>query len=58
MLASIALQCRQQPGSFTKQGETMGFEDAWPGHLKKHQHPELDLSQIEWMSDQTRMAVP
>ena len=58
MLASIALQCRQRPGSFTKQGETMGFKRRWPGHLEKHQHPGLDLHQIEWMSTQTRMAVP
>ena len=58
MLASIALQCRQRPGSFKTQGETMGFERKWPGHLEKHQHPDLDLGQIEWMSDQTRMAVP
>ena len=28
MAASIVLQCRQKPGSFTKQGETMAFNQA------------------------------
>jgi hypothetical protein len=50
------MQCRQQPGSFKKQGQTMGF-DGWPGHLEKH-CPNTDLTTIEWNSNQTRVAVP
>ena len=29
MAGSIALQCRQKPGSFEMQGETMGFNRQW-----------------------------
>ena len=36
MRGSIVLQCRQKPGSFKKQAETMGFERDMPGHLKAH----------------------
>ena len=50
------MQCRQQPGSFEKQGQTMGF-DQWPGHLDEH-CPNTDLATLEWKSDQTRLAVP
>ena len=31
--ASMVMQCRQRPGSFKTQGETMGFTRDMPGHL-------------------------
>ena len=57
MCASIALQCRQQPGSFRTQGETMRFEREWPGHLART-CPHVDLKHIEWLSDITTAAIP
>lgn len=55
--ASIALQCRQQPGSFETQGETMAFERDWPGHLER-ECPHIDLRTIEWKSDNNVAAIP
>lgn len=44
MRGSVVLQCRQNPGTFQTQGETMGFENKWPGHLAKY-CPNVDLAQ-------------
>eukprot|EP01043_Picozoa_sp_COSAG02_P030315 COSAG02_NODE_1929_length_10336_cov_69.703819_3_plen_795_part_00 len=55
--ASIALQCRQKPGSFKTQGETMGFEREWPGHLAR-ECPHVDLRTLEWMSANNVAAIP
>jgi hypothetical protein len=67
--ASVVLQCRQKPGSFAMQGETMGFGahssqahfggrvGPWPGHLER-ECPHVDLKQIEWMSDTNVAAIP
>jgi hypothetical protein len=57
MRASLALQCRQKPGSFTTQGETMSFERTWPGRLA-HTCPHVDLCQIEWLSDANVATIP
>jgi hypothetical protein len=57
MHASIALQCRQKPASFRTQGETMGFERSWPGHLART-CPHVDLDHIEWLSDTNAAAIP
>jgi hypothetical protein len=54
--ASIALQCRQKPGSFKTQGETMGF-GRWPGHLER-ECPHVDLGTLEWMSAINVAAIP
>eukprot|EP01048_Picozoa_sp_COSAG05_P021098 COSAG05_NODE_3780_length_1841_cov_32.881171_1_plen_406_part_10 len=56
MAASIALQCKQRPGSFWTQGETMKFRTEWPGHLKQ-QCPHVDLEQVEWMSETNAAAI-
>ena len=57
MAASIALICRQSPGTITKQGETMGFNHHWPGHLQRT-CPSVDLSEIEWKSEVNEGAIP
>ena len=57
MRASIALQCRQRPESFTSQGETMRFEQEWPGYLART-CPHVDLDHIEWMSDINSAVIP
>jgi hypothetical protein len=55
--ASIVLQCRQQPGSFETQGETMAFERDQPGHLER-ECPHVDLQTVEWKSDDNVAAIP
>lgn len=57
MSASIVLQCRQNPGTFTAQGETMGFGSRMPGHLKKH-CPNVNLAEIEWKTEADRAVIP
>ena len=57
MAGSIALICRQKPGSFTQQGETMGFTRQWPGYLKKS-CPHVSLQSLEWKSDVNAAAIP
>ena len=54
MRASMAVQCRQKPGSFMQQGQTMGFTKEG---LAKHR-PHADPATIEWMSDTNVAAVP
>ena len=54
MRASIVLQCRQKPGSFQQQGQTMGFTQE---DLVKYR-PHADPATIEWMSDTNVAAVP
>ena len=56
MEASIVLQCRQKPGSFETQGETMRF-GCWPGHLERT-CPHVDLGAIEWKSRVNAGAIP
>jgi hypothetical protein len=55
--ASIALQCRQKPGSFETQGETMRFAREMPGHLGRA-CPHVDLRTIEWKSGNNVAAIP
>ena len=50
MAGSIVLQCRQQPGSFEMQGETMGFTRQWGRHLEQS-CPHVPPGQLEWKSD-------
>ena len=57
MRGSIALQCRQEPGSFKKQGETMRFERDRPAHLAQH-CPHVNLNEIEWKSVAERAVIP
>ena len=57
MQASIVLQCRQKPGTFREQGETMGFEGTWPGHLART-CPHVDVDAMERTSKQTTGAIP
>ena len=49
---SIVLQCRQRPGSYTTQGETMSFAKDWPGHLESLFGALFDVNTIEWRSDE------
>eukprot|EP01045_Picozoa_sp_COSAG04_P029506 COSAG04_NODE_4867_length_1853_cov_1.258837_1_plen_305_part_01 len=62
--ASIVLQCRQRPGSFETQGETLAFDcerqgtsGPWPGHLA-HECPHVELDDIEWKSKINVAAIP
>jgi hypothetical protein len=57
MRASIAVQCRQMPGTFASQGETMGFTRSMPGHLAQN-CPHVDLGRIEWTSENMPGAIP
>eukprot|EP01043_Picozoa_sp_COSAG02_P034088 COSAG02_NODE_2364_length_9055_cov_12.230606_5_plen_838_part_00 len=64
MAASIVLQIRQKPGTFTTHGETMGFEKQtksgkgpWPGYLAQA-CPHVDLATIEWKTETTSAAIP
>lgn len=57
MRGSIAVQCRQNPATFEKQGETMAFEREMPGHLEKH-CPHVDLAEIEWKTEADRAVIP
>jgi hypothetical protein len=57
MHGSIAMQCRQAPGTFTPQGETMQFERRMPGHLKQH-CPHVDLGTIEWFTKANTSIIP
>ena len=56
MQASIVLQCRQKPGTFRTQGETMAF-GRWPGHLERT-CPHVNLGEIEWLTDVSHAAIP
>ena len=56
MAGSIALQCRQRPGSFTMQSETMGFTRRWAGHLDQC-CPHVPPGQLEWKSDINAAAI-
>jgi|EP01047_Picozoa_sp_COSAG01_P039498 hypothetical protein len=58
LAAQMVLQCRQKPCSFTRQGETMGFEANWPGYLPAIVGPHLDLDSIELMSRTNVAAIP
>ena len=55
--ASIALQCRQKPGSFDTQGQTMGFGQ-WPAGYLERECPHVDLAHIEWKSAINVAAIP
>eukprot|EP00729_Bicosta_minor_P002385 gene2385-2137_t len=57
MRGSIAVQCRQNPATFEKQGETMAFKRKMPGHLEKH-CPHVDLAEIEWKTEADRAVIP
>lgn len=57
MRDSIAVQCRQNPATFKKQGETMKFEREMPGHLQNH-CPNVDLAEIEWKTEADRAVIP
>lgn len=57
MRGSIALQCRQNPTTIEKQGETMSFKKKMPGHLEKH-CPNVNLAEIEWKTDSERAVIP
>ena len=57
MRGSIALQCRQRPGSFEKQGETMRFRRDRPAHLAQH-CPHVNLAEIEWKTEAERAVIP
>ena len=48
--ASIVIECRQKVGTFTEQGETMGFARDMPGHLKRN-CPNVNLAGIEWKTE-------
>ena len=54
MRASIAMQCRQKPGSFRQQGQTMGFT---PQGLREHR-PHVEPRAVEWTSKVIDAAVP
>ena len=56
MAASIALQCRQLPGSYEAQGETMRFS-SWPGHLAST-CPHTNLQTVEWKSERNIGTIP
>jgi hypothetical protein len=49
-LASMVLQCRQQPGSFRTRAETMRFSTEMPNYLAQ-ECPHVDPGAIEWLSD-------
>ena len=55
MQGQLVLQCRQKPGSFTMQRETMRFSSKWPKHTIC---PHTDSSQIEWLSKVRTAAIP
>jgi hypothetical protein len=60
MAASIVLQCRQKPGSFRTQGETMEFRRSnafWLQHFQR-EFPHVKRSQIEWKSEMNVGACP
>ena len=57
MRGSIAVQCRQNPGTFARQGETMRFRRDKAGHLKAH-CPDVNLAEIEWKTEAERGIIP
>ena len=57
MRGSIAVQCRQRPSTFEKQGETMAFARDKPGHLAKH-CPNVNLAEIEWKTEVECAVIP
>jgi hypothetical protein len=52
----MVLQCRQRPGSFKKQGQTMRFGE-WERHLAR-ECPHVGLGTVEWKSDENVSAIP
>eukprot|EP00040_Diaphanoeca_grandis_P020875 m.111019 g.111019 ORF g.111019 m.111019 type:complete len:676 (-) comp28083_c0_seq1:77-2104(-) len=63
MMASIVLQCKQDPGSIVAQQETVGFRSQeWidaggrdiAGTCQPHVHPNL----LEWKSNQKHLIIP
>eukprot|EP00729_Bicosta_minor_P008852 gene8852-13365_t len=57
MRGSVAFQCRQNPTTLEKQGETMAYRRKMPGHLEKH-CPNVDLAEIEWKTEADRAVIP
>lgn len=57
MRGSIALQCRQNPATLEKQGETMAYRRKMPGHLEEH-CPNVNLVEIEWKTEAERSVIP
>eukprot|EP00729_Bicosta_minor_P009404 gene9404-107_t len=57
MRGSIVVQCRQNPATFEKQGETMAFKRKMSGHLEKN-CPNVDLAEIEWKTEADRAVIP
>jgi hypothetical protein len=55
MQGQLVLQCRQKPGSFTIQTETMKRKTHWPEHVICHHAPS---SKIEWLGQSRNGAIP
>ena len=55
MQGQMVLQCRQKPGSFDIQKETMRFSQKWPQHTIC---PHTPSAQIEWKSKIRTGAMP
>ena len=56
--ACIALQCRQRPGSFRAQPETMGYSSQWDRRDLAEIFEHVDLEGIEWLSSESPAAIP
>ena len=57
MRGSMVLQCRQKPGSFEMQGETMRFALDRPDHLAAH-CPNVNFAELEWKTKADRAVIP
>jgi ankyrin repeat protein len=57
MRGSIVVQCKQRPGSFTKQSETIHCEEYMPFHLKEY-CGEVDQGTIEWKTEASASVIP
>ena len=57
MRGSIAVQCRQNPATIKKQGETMAFARKRPEHLAAH-CPNVDLAELEWKTKANNAVIP
>mmetsp|Transcript_58419 Transcript_58419/g.153890 ORF Transcript_58419/g.153890 Transcript_58419/m.153890 type:complete len:290 (-) Transcript_58419:297-1166(-) len=56
LVGQTVLQCRQQPGTYRMQGETMGFRSRWNQQVLCLALP--DQSQVEWTTEVRAGVVP
>eukprot|EP00662_Eupelagonemidae_sp_cell21_P000132 gene132-41238_t len=51
----LVFQCRQMPGTFREQSETVGFRSKWSQHTVC---PHVSIKRVEWVTDRRGTVIP